>query len=100
MFRRKRKWEDIPYDAFVDEIGEGKQLGLIITRYVHIFQQKFLAGTRVDYHSHDVWEIVIRFGWGIMFAIYPPGTEHCLFGPSRPKGKWWSIVSIKIGKSS
>lgn len=99
MLFPKKQWQEIPADSFVSG-GEGWQFPLIDTRYIRVNQQKFWAGTRVQYHSHSQeWELVIRFGWGVCLGIYPPGTEHCLFGPQKSKG-WWSIISIKIGKRS
>ena len=100
MIFKNKKWEAIPTTAFLNKVGEGKQYNLMDTQYIHIFRQKFSAETIVDYHCHNVWEIVIRFGLGIMFAIYPPGTVHCAFGPSKPKGTWWGMLSIKFGKNS
>lgn len=102
MFRRKRKWEEIPSTTFIDEDeGEGKELLLIDTKYVRIRLQRFLIGSTVVFHKHPhELEIVLRLGWGILLAIYPPNMEHCLFGPTGPEGTWWSSISIKIGKKS
>jgi hypothetical protein len=98
MFKAKR-WKEIPSTSFVENHGCGKQVCILDTRFVRVFWQRFLSDTRVDYHNHPhEWEIVFRFGWGICLGIYPPQTNHCLFGPLVPKGKWWTILSIKIGK--
>lgn len=99
MFTTQKTWKEIPSTSFVDEHGCGKQLCIFDTRYVRVSWQRFLSDTRVDYHNHPhEWEIVLRFGWGICLGVYPPKTDHCLFGPLVPKGKWWTILSIKIGK--
>ena len=95
---KKNRWQALPSESF--ETGRGFQRILVNTHVVRVFWQKFRLGTRVKYHSHpDEWEVVLRFGWGIALAIYPPSSEHCLFGPNTEKTKfWWSIISIKIGK--
>lgn len=100
MLFKRNKWKEIPSSTFIYE-GEGKELLLIDTKYVRVRLQRFLVGSIVGFHKHPhELEIVLRLGWGILLAIYPPNMEHCLFGPSRRKGSWWSIVSIKIGKKS
>lgn len=101
MFKRKkREWEKMPSSTFIDESeGEGEELLLIDTKYVRVRLQRFLVGSVVVFHKHPhELEIVLRLGWGILLAIYPPNMEHCLFGPPDPKNDWWTSISIKIGK--
>ena len=96
----KEKWTSIPSTTFVNsDEAEGKELLLIDTKYLRIRLQRFRVGSIVKYHDHPhELEIVLRLGWGILLAIYPPKMRHYLFGPTGHKNSWWSILSIKIGK--
>lgn len=92
---KKKKWRELPAEIFIGNIGKGKELPLIESKFFNANLQVFSAGSIVDFHSHETqWEVIIG-GCGILFAIYPPMYKHCLFGS--PK-RAWAKLSIKIWK--